>query len=284
MQTGRRSRTVSVTSFSALPSIGGRYSALSNFGTIPGAIQGIDIAKFLDRDRGNGSRLRLRRSRRPKSRRRFSARFSERLQKAAATRSPSSLRPAFRISARGSSNCSPNPRAKTATASFPSIAKQIGAPDVYGNDRVFVYLRLEPRSRRKAGQQPSTRSKKPAIPSFASASRRLYDIGQEFFRWEIATAVAGSIIGINAFNQPDVEASKIETRKLTDAIRKIRLASGGVADLRRGRHQAFYGREECSRSEAGVWKRCHARRLPARASQSPQSRRLLRGARLHPDE
>jgi transaldolase / glucose-6-phosphate isomerase len=42
-----------------------------------------------------------------------------------------------------------------------------------------------------------------------------YNLGQEFFRWEIATAVAGSIIGINAFNQPDVEASKIETRKLT---------------------------------------------------------------------
>ena len=41
-----------------------------------------------------------------------------------------------------------------------------------------------------------------------------YDLGQEFFRWEIATAVAGSIIGINAFNQPDVEASKIDTRKL----------------------------------------------------------------------
>jgi transaldolase/glucose-6-phosphate isomerase len=43
----------------------------------------------------------------------------------------------------------------------------------------------------------------------------IYTIGQEFFRWEIATAVAGSIIGINAFNQPDVEASKIETKKLT---------------------------------------------------------------------
>jgi hypothetical protein len=42
-----------------------------------------------------------------------------------------------------------------------------------------------------------------------------YNLGQEFFRWEIATAVAGSIIGINAFNQPDVEASKIETKKLT---------------------------------------------------------------------
>ena len=43
----------------------------------------------------------------------------------------------------------------------------------------------------------------------------VYALGQEFFRWEIATAVAGSIIGINAFNQPDVEASKIETKKLT---------------------------------------------------------------------
>jgi transaldolase/glucose-6-phosphate isomerase len=43
----------------------------------------------------------------------------------------------------------------------------------------------------------------------------VYALGQEFFRWEIATAVAGAIIGINAFNQPDVEASKVETRKLT---------------------------------------------------------------------
>jgi hypothetical protein len=47
-----------------------------------------------------------------------------------------------------------------------------------------------------------------------------YQIGQEFFRWEIATAVAGSIIGINAFNQPDVEASKIVTRQLTTEYEK----------------------------------------------------------------
>src|SRR5262249_13788569 len=51
-----------------------------------------------------------------------------------------------------------------------------------------------------------------------------YDIGEEFFRWEMATAVAGSIIGINAFNQPDVEASKVATRQLTDAFeRTVRL-------------------------------------------------------------
>ena len=47
-----------------------------------------------------------------------------------------------------------------------------------------------------------------------------YELGQEFFRWEIATAVAGSILGINAFNQPDVEASKIATRKLTEEFER----------------------------------------------------------------
>src|SRR4029077_7855745 len=48
----------------------------------------------------------------------------------------------------------------------------------------------------------------------------IYNLGQEMFRWEIATAVAGSVIGINAFNQPDVEASKIATRKLTSEYEK----------------------------------------------------------------
>jgi len=48
----------------------------------------------------------------------------------------------------------------------------------------------------------------------------IYDLGKEVFRWEVATAVAGSIMGIHPFNQPDVEASKIETRKLTSEYEK----------------------------------------------------------------
>ncbi len=100
------------------------------------------------------------------------------------------------------------------------------------------------------------------------------DLGQEFFRWEIATAVAGSIIGINAFNQPDVEASKIETRKLTDRIRKKRIASAGISALRGRRHQAFHRREKCRRAEAGcagkdptlvAYLRAHLDRLRSRA-------------------
>ena len=81
-------------------------------------------------------------------------------------------------------------------------------------DRIFAYIRLESAARRRAGRQGRRAGKgRPAGRPHRLAD--VYDLGQEFFRWEIATAVAGSIIGINAFNQPDVEASKIETKKLT---------------------------------------------------------------------
>ena len=55
------------------------------------------------------------------------------------------------------------------------------------------------------------------IPWFGSGSGGVVDIGQEFFRWEIATAVAGAVLGINPFDQPDVESAKVAARELTDA-------------------------------------------------------------------
>src|SRR5207245_6449425 len=90
-----------------------------------------------------------------------------------------------------------------------------GSPDVYGDDRVFVYLRLE------QGPDPMQDAAVVALrhtgqPVVLISIPDVYSLGQEFFRWEIATAVAGSIIGINPFDQPDVEASKIATRKLTE--------------------------------------------------------------------
>ena len=97
--------------------------------------------------------------------------------------------------------------------------ERIGPPDVYGNDRVFAYLRLEtaPDAKQDAGVAALESAGQPVI---RISVPEIYDLGQEFFRWEFATAVAGSVIGINTFNQPDVEASKIETRKLTDAYEK----------------------------------------------------------------
>ena len=97
---------------------------------------------------------------------------------------------------------------------IPVDREEVGSPDVYGKDRLFVYIRLE------GAADAKQEAKVEALEKAGLSVVRIrvldkYDIGQEFFRWEIATAVAGSVIGINCFNQPDVEASKIETRTLT---------------------------------------------------------------------
>jgi transaldolase/glucose-6-phosphate isomerase len=102
---------------------------------------------------------------------------------------------------------------------IPVDRETIGAPEVYGSDRIFAYLRLE--SAPDAGQDTKVAAlEKAGHPVVRIALGDTYDLGQEFFRWEIATAVAGSILGINAFNQPDVEASKVATRNLTTAYEK----------------------------------------------------------------
>ena len=112
----------------------------------------------------------------------------------------------------------------------------------------------------------------------------IYDLGAEFFRWEIATAVAGSIIGINAFNQPDVEASKIATRELTSAYEKTGslpaekpvVEDAGIKLFTDEKNAAELAKTASSdKSLAGI---------SQSASRSHQGWRLLRGARLHPDE
>ena len=106
---------------------------------------------------------------------------------------------------------------------IPVDREALGQPEVYGNDRVFVYLRLD--SAPDAAQDAAVDAlEKAGHPVVRIAVEQPYNLGEEFFRWEIATAVAGSIIGINPFNQPDVEASKIATRKLTSRVREARAA------------------------------------------------------------
>jgi transaldolase/glucose-6-phosphate isomerase len=102
---------------------------------------------------------------------------------------------------------------------IPVDREALGSPEVYGGDRVFIYLRLEsgPDSKQDAGVAALEKAGQPVV---RISVPDIYHIGQEFFRWEIATAVAGSVIAIDAFNQPDVEASKLETRKLTDQYEK----------------------------------------------------------------
>jgi transaldolase / glucose-6-phosphate isomerase len=204
--------------YPGVPSIGGRYSALSNFGMVPAAVMGLDTKKFLER--------------------------TEEMVQACASTVPVEENPGVLLGLILGSAAKAGRDKVTIIASpgiydlgawleqllaestgkqgkgiIPVDREAIAAPEVYGNDRVFAYLRLE--SAADAQQDAKVAAlEKAGQPVIRISLTDTYDLGQEFFRWEIATAVAGSILGINAFNQPDVEASKVVTRNLTTEYEK----------------------------------------------------------------
>jgi len=197
-----------------VPSIGGRYSALSDFGMAPAAIMGLDVGRFL----GHAVAM--------------------------TGRCGASVPPAENpgvllgivlgvLARRG--------RDKVTLAVSPGIAglgvwleqllaestgklgkglipvdrEPLGMPAVYADDRLFVYIRLT------AAADPAQDDAVGALERAGQPVVRIglgdpYELGGEFFRWEIATAVAGAVLGVNPFDQPDIEASKVATRTLTD--------------------------------------------------------------------
>jgi glucose-6-phosphate isomerase len=204
--------------FLGRPSIGGRYSALSHFGMVPAAAIGVDTKKFLDR--------------------------TQEMVRACGPSAPVGENPGavlgiiLGIAARSRRDkvtiiTSPDlsdlgawleqllaeSTGKVGKGIIPVDREELAAPEVYGNDRVFAYIHTQ------HATEVAQDAKVKALEQAGQAVLRIsmadsYDLGAEFFRWEIATAVAGSIIGINAFNQPDVEASKMATRNLTSAYEK----------------------------------------------------------------
>jgi transaldolase/glucose-6-phosphate isomerase len=204
--------------FFGVPSIGGRYSALSNFGMIPGAIMGLDIAKFLKNTqemvKACGANVAADKNPGVQLGAILGTAANEGLDKLTIISSPG-------IHDLGAwlEQLIAESTGKQGKGVVPIDREKLGKPEVYGSDRVFAYLRLETKPDKK--QDAAVLAlEKDGLPVVRISVKNTYNLGQEFFRWEIATAVAGSIIGINAFNQPDVEASKIETRKLTSEYEK----------------------------------------------------------------
>ena len=205
--------------FFGLPSIGGRYSALSNFGMVPARSWALDVSQFLARTQEMVDACAAACRGRTESRRSCSALSWGLPRNRAATKSPSSLRPESPIWAHGWSSCWPNPPASRAKALSRWIAKTLGLPRFTATIACLLTCVWNPRRTRHQDAKVAA-LEKAGHPVVRIALDDIYDLGQEFFRWEIATAVAGSIIGINAFNQPDVEASKIATRNLTTEYEK----------------------------------------------------------------
>jgi transaldolase / glucose-6-phosphate isomerase len=200
------------------PSIGGRYSALSNFGMVPAAVIGIDTKKFLTRademKRACGPNAAVEQN--------PGAMLGVILGTAATTgRDKVTLATSPKISDLGAwlEQLLAESTGKIGKGIIPVDREVLGPPEVYGNDRIFAYVCLQ------GGEEANQEAKLAALekagqPVVRMAMSDIYELGAEFFRWEIATAVAGSIIGINAFNQPDVEASKVATRNLTSEYEK----------------------------------------------------------------
>jgi transaldolase/glucose-6-phosphate isomerase len=100
---------------------------------------------------------------------------------------------------------------------LPVSGESLGPPSIYGKDRLFIYFRLQEGNDR-AIEEGITDLKRAGHPVVTIQMDDLLDIGQEFFRWEMATATAGAILGINPFDQPNVQESKENTNHLLEEV------------------------------------------------------------------
>src|SRR5580658_5598214 len=204
--------------FFGLPSIGGRYSVLSPFGLVPAAIAGINIealeksARVMMHSCGPDV---------PPSQNPGVALGLALGAAARAGRDKVTILASPRLADFGAwaEQLFAESTGKNDKGLIPIDGEPLGVPQVYGDDRFFIALSLA--GDEDAGRDSRLKALQAAGHPVAHIKLESPEhIGQEFFRFEIATAVVGAVIGINPFDQPDVEASKIKTRELTEAFEK----------------------------------------------------------------
>jgi transaldolase/glucose-6-phosphate isomerase len=191
--------------FEAPADIGGRYSALAVFGLVPAALIGVEVERILDRART--------------------------MLKACCFSTPESENPCLALGAalaelalagrdKVTFIASPSLEAlpvwieqliaestgKQGKGIIPVVNEPLASPAAYGPDRFFVHFSME-------GDEPDTESQVAALEAAHHPVARIRlegkaDVGQEFFRWEVAVAAAGAALGIHPFNQPDVQLAK----------------------------------------------------------------------------
>jgi glucose-6-phosphate isomerase len=198
------------------PQIGGRYSALSNFGVVAATVAGLSVGKLLEEAGKAVAAAKLAVAENA------AVELGLLLGTAAnAGRDKITVFTSPEIYDLGAwlEQLIAESTGKLGKGITPVDREAIGPPEVYGNDRVFAYAKL-------AGTADSSQDAKVAAleaaghPVVHIEIADLYEIFGQFFSWEVATAVAGSVMGINPFNQPDVESAKIETRALTSEYEK----------------------------------------------------------------
>jgi transaldolase/glucose-6-phosphate isomerase len=245
------------------PGIGGRYSALSNFGMVPAAVLGRDVRTIFD--------------------------IAAPMVSACDASAPPAANPGVRLgvvigeAARSGRDkltiiASPGIGAfgswleqliaestgKQGKGVIPIDGEALGAPKVYGEDRLFAFLRLEGEDQPEL-DEPVRALEEAGQPVVRITLARPATLAQEIFRWETAIATAGAVIGINPFDQPDVEASKVKARELTDEYEKTGKLRTRAADLCLGDLSLYATPGDSLAADAGPptldnWLRAHFER------------------------
>nr|MDQ6930045.1 bifunctional transaldolase/phosoglucose isomerase [Candidatus Eremiobacteraeota bacterium] len=192
------------------PNIGGRYSALSYFGMLPAALAGYDINLLLDRGLGAMHANDKTMSVKDAPGVRFGAALGG-LAKAGRDKLTIVTHPSVKAFGAWAEQLIAESTGKLGKGIVPVEGEPLGAPDVYGDDRVFVYV-----GEGLPGADTTTEIALQTLegaghPVIRLAMNDAYDVGEQFYQWEIATAAAGSILGIDAFDQPNVQESKDNT-------------------------------------------------------------------------
>jgi transaldolase / glucose-6-phosphate isomerase len=196
--------------------IGGRYSILSLFGLVPAALLGLDVAKLLDRAADMVGRCRQQKDVKDNPGAYLGAAMGSFARngrdKVTIIASPS-------LSACGLwvEQLLAESTGKEGTGLIPIAQEPVMKPSAYGTDRFFVYLRLKGDKNQTLDQgvQALLKAQQPVL-QFDLRDR--YDVGGEFFRWEFATAVAGHVLGIHPFDQPNVQESKDNTSRVLGTV------------------------------------------------------------------
>lgn len=198
------------------PTIGGRYSALSFFGLVPAALVGVDVPELLQRALAASGACDACVGVADNRAARLGVILSA-LAKAGRDKVTFVASPAIASFGDWVEQLIAESTGKSGSGILPVVGEALGAPGVYGDDRLFIYLRLE---------GDDTHDK--AIAALESAGQPVvrirlqdaYDLGDQIFTWELATAVAGWGLGIHPFNQPNVEAAKKLARQMINAYQE----------------------------------------------------------------
>ena len=199
--------------FHGLPSIGGRYSALSHFGMVPAAVMGLDADRLL----GGAQAMRAACGPGASPEENPGVRLGLMLGAAAlAGRDKLTFVMSSGVSSLGAwiEQLVAESTGKSGKGIVPVEGETLGEPSSYASDRIFVSVALDS-DIDLAAEQTLGALAKLGHPVIRIGIGQLEDLGQEFFRWEVATAVAGAVLGINPFDQPDVESAKVAARALT---------------------------------------------------------------------